>query len=94
MNSTSRRRFLKLGSSALAMIPILATSTNAFAAKNAAMRTALKYQDQPGPDKKECSGCLQFVAGKTPTAPGGCKIYPGDTEISPQGYCTAWVKKP
>lgn len=24
---------------------------------------------------------------------GGCKVIPGDTEISPTGYCTAWAKK-
>jgi hypothetical protein len=93
MKSTSRRRFLKLGTTALAMIPILAASRDALAAKNAAMRAALKYQDKPGPDGKDCSACMQFIPGKTPTAMGGCKLYPGDTEISPKGYCTAWVKK-
>jgi hypothetical protein len=93
MENASRRRFLKLGGTALAMIPILAASPEAFAAKNEAMRTALKYQDHPGPENKECSNCLQFVPGKTPTAPGGCKLYPGDSEISPKGYCTAWTKK-
>ncbi len=93
MTSTSRRQFLKLGGSALVVIPILAASGNALAAKNASMRTALKYQDKPGPDNKDCAGCMQFMPGKTPTALGGCKLYPGDTEISPKGYCTAWVKK-
>jgi len=94
MSSTSRRRFLKLGTSVLAAVPILAVSKSALAAKNAAMRTSLKYQDHPGPDNKECSGCLQFVPGKTPTSLGECKLYPGDTEISPRGYCVAWAKKP
>lgn len=93
MEDPSRRRFLKLGGTALAMIPILAASPDAFAAKNEAMRTALKYQDHPGPEKQVCSGCLQFLPGKTPTAMGGCKLYPGDTEISPSGYCISWVKK-
>jgi hypothetical protein len=94
MKETSRRRFLKIGGTTLAVIPFLAASGSAFAAKNAAMRTSLKYQDHPGPDNKECSGCLQFVPGKTPTALGECKLYPGDTEISPRGYCVAWAKKP
>jgi hypothetical protein len=93
MKNPSRRNFLKLGSTLLAAIPIVAASGNALAARNAAMRTSLKYQEQPGPDNKECSGCLQFVPGKTPMSPGGCKLYPGDTEISPKGYCIAWVKK-
>lgn len=93
MENASRRRFLKLGGGALAMIPILAASPDALAAKNDAMRTALKYQDHPGPENKDCSNCLQFIPGKSPTALGGCKLYPGDTEISPKGYCTAWTKK-
>ncbi len=87
-----RRRLLK-ACAALAVIPVIGVPGAAMAAQNAAMRTALKYQDQPMGDK-QCSNCQQFVPGKTPTALGGCKLYPGDTEISPKGYCVAWVKKP
>ena len=87
-----RRQFLKLGGAALAMIPVMAVSGRAAAATNAAMRTALKYQDKPM-DDKQCSTCLQFVPGKTPKDKGGCKIMPGDTEIAPNGFCTAWAKK-
>lgn len=93
MDNASRRQFLKLGGSALVIIPILAASGQAFAAQNAAMRGSLKYQDKPGPDGKDCVGCMQFVPGKSPSAQGGCKLYPGDTEISPKGYCVAWAKK-
>ncbi len=88
MTSNSRRQFLKLGGTALAMIPVLAVSTNAFAAKNDAMRASLKYQDKPGPDKKDCAACMQYVP-----ASKGCKLMAGDTEIAPTGYCVAWVKK-
>ena len=91
-HSTPRRQFLKIGSAALAMIPVVAFSDRAFAATNAAMRGALKYQDKPLADKS-CGVCLQFVPGAAAKGPGGCKIMPGDTEISPTGYCTAWVKK-
>ena len=90
--TTPRRQFLKIGAAALAMIPVVAFSDRAFAATNAAMRGALKYQDKPLAEKS-CSNCMQFVPGKTATAPGGCKIMPGDTEISPTGYCAGWVKK-
>lgn len=83
----SRRSMLKLGSIAVVMVPV-----TAFAAKNAPLRTAMKYQDKPEGDKK-CSTCLQFVPGKTATDLGGCKVFAGDTEISPNGYCTAWAKK-
>jgi len=90
--NTSRRRFLKIGGATLAVIPLLAVSGGADAATNAGMRKALKYQDTPQ-GEKSCANCLQFVPGATPKDLGGCKILPGDTEISPQAYCTAWVKK-
>ena len=83
----SRRNLLKLGSIAVAMLPMAA-----LAAKNDPLRKAMKYKDSPEGDKK-CSNCLQFIPGKTPTALGGCKIFAGDTEISPNGYCIVWVKK-
>jgi hypothetical protein len=94
MMRNSRRRFLRLGGTVFWMIPLFAASPNAFASKNQAIRTALKYQDHPGPEKKDFAGCMHFIPGDTPTALGGCKLYPVDTEISPKGYCTAWVKKP
>lgn len=83
----SRRNMLKLGGVALAMIPVVA-----LAAKNDAMRSAMKYKDSPE-GEKNCSNCVQFVPGKSPTDMGGCKIFPGDTEVSPKGYCVAWAKK-
>jgi hypothetical protein len=89
---TPRREFLKIGGAVVAVIPLMAVSNWAGAATNANMRTAFKYQDKPEGDKN-CSGCMQFVPGKTPKGPGACNIMPGDTEISPQGYCIAWVKK-
>ncbi|OYX25695.1 MAG: hypothetical protein B7Z03_15370, partial [Hydrogenophilales bacterium 32-62-9] len=63
------------------------------AATNAAMRASMKYQNKPNGDKN-CSNCMQFVPGKTAKDLGGCKIFAGDTEISPKGYCVAWVAKP
>ncbi|MDD5248973.1 MAG: high-potential iron-sulfur protein [Rhodocyclaceae bacterium] len=83
----SRRNLLKLGGVALAMIPVVA-----LAAKNDAMRTAMKYKDSPD-GEKQCATCLQFVPGKTANDKGGCKLFPGDTEVSPKGSCVAWAKK-
>ncbi|MGE5468300.1 MAG: high-potential iron-sulfur protein [Ignavibacteria bacterium] len=93
LQNDQRRRLLKAGCAALAMIPIVVASGRATAAQNAALRSSLKYQDKPM-GEKECSNCMQFVPGKTPKDRGGCKLMPGDTEISPQGYCVAWTKKP
>ena len=81
-----RRQFLKIGGAILTMIPIVVVSGRADAETNAAVRAALKYQGTPEGDKS-CSSCMQFVA------PGSCRAIPGDTEISPQGYCAVWVKK-
>lgn len=83
----SRRKVLKMGSMALAMIPVVAV-----AAKNDGIRTSMKYKDSPEGDKK-CATCNLFVPGASPTDLGGCKVFPGDTEISPNGYCMAWAKK-
>ena len=92
-NKPSRREFLKIGSAAIAMIPVVAMSGKVMASTNASMRAAMKYQDKPNGDK-HCAICMQFIPGKTPTALGGCKIFPGDTEVSPKGYCVAWAAKP
>ena len=91
-NQTRRRQFLTIGGAALAMISVMVVSGRADAATNAALRTALKYQTKPEGDKS-CANCMQFVPGASAKALGGCKIIPGDTEISPQGYCAAWTKK-
>jgi len=91
-SQTQRRQFLKLSSVTLAMIPVIAFSGGAAAATNAGMRASLKYQNKPEGEKR-CATCMQFVPGKTAKDKGGCKIIPGDTEISPQGYCAAWAKK-
>jgi High potential iron-sulfur protein len=90
---SSRRQFLKIGGAAIAMIPVVAVSRNVMASTNAAMRASMKYQNKPNGDK-QCATCMQFIPGKTPKDLGGCKIFPGDTEISPKGYCVAWAAKP
>jgi anaerobic selenocysteine-containing dehydrogenase len=88
----SRRIWLKVAAGGALAAPLALLGRQAFAATNAASRGALKYQDKPNGEQK-CSNCLQFVPGKNPTDKGGCKIIPGDSEISPSGYCVAWAKK-
>ena len=92
-SASSRRNFVKISGVTIISIPLAALTKRSFSATNAAMRTSLKYQDKPNGDKS-CAGCVQFVPGSSPTSRGGCKLMPGDTEISPNGYCTAWVAKP
>lgn len=88
--TSTRRQFVKIGS---ATIALSAFTTSSRAATNAAMRSSLKYQNSPNGDK-DCAGCMHFVPGQSATSLGGCKLMPGDTEISPKGYCAAWVAKP
>ena len=82
----SRRNMLKFGGAALAMIPVVA-----LAAKNDGIRKSMQYQDSPK-DGKHCSQCTQFVAGKSEKA-NGCKVFPGDDEISANGWCIAFAPK-
>ena len=64
-------------------VPALALMTQGAQAKLAP--AAVKYQDKPGPDGKQCDGCTFFEA------PNGCKQVDG--EIAPAGWCILWVKK-
>ncbi len=47
-------------------------------------KAQVKYQEQPKGDQ-HCANCLQFVAESNT-----CKVVDGP--ISPQGWCTVWVK--
>lgn len=89
-NVQNRRIVLKQISLGLASIPLMAMSTMTIAAPSP-LRAALGYQEKPKGSQK-CSNCLQFVAGKTAKENGGCKLMAGDTGISPEAWCTAWVE--
>ena len=89
--TSSRRRFVMISAAALA--GGLLAARGAQAQTNAALRGALKYQDQPKGDQR-CNNCMHWVPGANPSAKGGCKVIPGDTQISPTGWCTAWVAAP
>ena len=84
----SRRGMLKLASIAVVVIPAVA-----FATKNEALRTAMKYKDTPEGDKK-CSTCMQFVPGKTAKDLGGCKVFAGEFPPVPGSRCSSLWKFP
>jgi hypothetical protein len=68
----------------LASLPLLSH------AQGKATKKAMQYQDQPK-NGQECDTCLQYVPGANPKAKGTCKVVEGD--ISPKGWCAAYVKK-
>ena len=89
-----RRELFRLGGAALALLAVsAATVASADAAINTALRTSLQYRGEPEGEMR-CANCMQFIPGTSAQELGACKIMAGDTEISPQGYCLAWVKKP
>ena len=90
--SPSRRSCLVKLVQVASLVPLASFTIDASAAKNDALRKSLMYQDAPK-DGKQCSTCLQFVPGKSPAGKGGCKIMPGDDEISPTGWCSAYAEK-
>ena len=84
----SRAAFVRAAVILPALAGVLGTVAAAQAPKGP--KSQFKYQDTPK-DGKQCSTCTFFIAGKTPTANGTCKIVQGD--ISPKGYCIAWSAK-
>lgn len=81
--STTRRNFLK----AAVLFPVFIKEADANT--NSTVREQLKYQSTPK-DDMNCAACLEFMPGKTDKDLGGCKVIPGDDEISPNGYCIKW----
>lgn len=92
MRNNKRREVLSTLLMTTAAVPVAFLPAHAFAAQNQALRTALKYQDTPK-DGNHCNMCLHWKPGADATALGGCAIIPGDTEIHPDGWCSAYVKK-
>ncbi|MDB5027713.1 MAG: iro [Candidatus Eremiobacteraeota bacterium] len=82
-SSVSRGLALK----GLAALPFAALAVGAVLspAQAADNKKQFKYQDKPGPHGQKCAGCKLFIP------PNKCKIVTGN--ISPNGWCVAWVKK-
>jgi RNA polymerase subunit RPABC4/transcription elongation factor Spt4 len=93
----SRRKVLKAGITALAVVPLAGISEQAFATQNTAVRNALKFQLMPN-GVKQCKVCINFLPNKdkpnNDVDVNGCKLYPGDTEICPHCYCNGFVQNP
>lgn len=81
-NKLSRRALLG-AAAGVTVAGAFGAATPAKAAK--APQAAVKYQPDPK-DGKKCDDCVLFQA------PSSCKNVDG--EISPNGWCMIWAKKP
>jgi hypothetical protein len=87
MEINVRRRVVLKNAAAVAVATAFARSALAQAK---ASKQAMKYQDEPK-EGQRCDTCLQFIPGPNPRANGACKVVDG--QISPSGWCIAYVKK-
>jgi hypothetical protein len=78
----SRRTVLKQAIFLSSVAAGIVATRPAYAQK--ASQAAMKYQDKPN-GTSECDNCQHFQPPKS------CAIVEGD--ISPKGWCIAWVKK-
>ena len=85
----NRRKWLIRAGATLSFIPLVIISTNSKAVTNENLRLQFKYQNTPK-EAMSCISCLEFIPGKSDKEVGGCKVIPGDDEISPSGYCIRW----
>ena len=104
---TQRRKFLKMGSAAIASIALAMRAAESASAaqphldESDATAQALGYKhDAAKVDKAKfpkykageaCDGC-QIFQGKAGEAWGGCPIFAGK-DVNAKGWCSAYVKK-
>ena len=103
LSQSSRRRFIKIGSAALAAAPLANVLFSGAAQAADALSeadptaTALGYKmDATKAEKRTdktalCSNCNLYT-GKAGAADGPCSIFGGKL-VNAKGWCTAWVKK-
>ena len=83
--SGSRRHFLQTSLLASALLSPLVSQTSLFAQQTKQSKAATQYQDSPKGDQR-CDNCVFFQPPKS------CQVVEGN--ISPQGWCNLWAKKP
>jgi hypothetical protein len=92
-SAVSRRSLLKRGLCTLTGVAITSlTGTKTFAADTKIAKATVQYEDVAKNKGADCDDCIQFIPGKTATAPGTCKIVEG--AINPHGHCLAFSPKP
>ena len=102
-SQSSRRRFIKISTAALAAAPfanvLLSGAAEAAEVLSESDPTAValgyKMDATKAPARKEktsvCSNCSLYT-GKPGAADGPCSVFGGKL-VSAKGWCSAWVKK-
>lgn len=91
--SLTRRALLKsvFGTASAVALPASIWSTAARAGQFGSVpQSAVQYQNHPK-GKSSCANCINFILGKDAGSIGHCTIVAGD--ISPKGWCLAYVTK-
>jgi len=81
----SRRHFLQTSLLASGLCSHILSQTSLFAQQTKQSKAATHYQDTPKGDQR-CDNCVFFQP------PNACQVVEGN--ISPQGWCNLWAKKP
>jgi hypothetical protein len=102
-SQSSRRRFIKISTAALAAAPLANVLLSGVAeaaetlSESDPTATALGYKADAtkAPNRTDktafCSNCNLF-SGKAGAADGPCSIFGGKL-VNAKGWCTAWIKK-
>ena len=85
---STRRSLLKGAAVAVGGLAVGSAFISKRASAAKAPKSAMMYQNKPH-GSQQCSNCIQFVPGASPTANGTCKVVEG--EISPKAWCVAYT---
>lgn len=90
----SRRKALSRGAQALAAIAVVVAGVRPAFSKAKAAKEDFYFQEEPGEDGKNCTGCINFTpksAGAYGKDSGDCALLEGD--VCNHCYCQGWTDK-
>lgn len=95
---TSRRKFMRVAGSGLAVLPLvhfIPVRTAAGAemppvTADDATAKALAYVDVSTTSGQQCDNCNFWQGGSAER--GGCQLFPGKS-VAAKGWCKSWIKK-
>jgi len=95
IRSVSRRAMLAGTGRTLAAIGVMVIGIEpVFAAKGKSAKEDFFFQEEPGEDGKNCTGCINFTpksTGQYGAQSGDCALLEGD--VCTHCYCQGWTDK-